>query len=78
MLTQYLIKIFFSIKWSFSKIFGDYYSPFKIKKILEELDELIDNNNLQFVEHNVQEVIEGDTINIVLNVLRRKNFSREN
>ena len=37
-------------------------------KLLEELDELIDNNNLQFVEHNVQEIIEGDAINIILNI----------
>ena len=47
---------------------GDYYSPFKVKKLLEELDELIDDNNLQFVEHNVQEVIEGESINIIFNV----------
>ena len=31
--------------------------PFKIRKLLEKLDELIDNNNLQFVEHNVQETL---------------------
>ena len=60
--------IFFPLNKVFQKYIGDYYSPFKIKKILEELDELIDNNNLQFVEHNVQEIIEEDTINIVLNV----------
>ena len=59
--------IFFPLNQVFQK-YGDYYSPFKIKKILEELDELIDNNNLQFVEHNVQEALDGDTINIVLNV----------
>ena len=60
--------LFFPLKKSFDKLAGDYYSPFKIKKLLEELDELIDNNNLQFVEHNVQEIIEGDAISIILNV----------
>ena len=40
----------------------------RIKKILEELDELIDDNNLQFVEHNVKEEIDGDSINIVFNI----------
>ena len=49
-------------------IIGDYYSPFKVKKLLDELDELINRNSLQFVEHNVQETIEGNTINITLNV----------
>ena len=52
----------------FDKVVGTHYSPFKIKTILEELDSLIDINNLQFVEHNVQEIIEGDKINIILNI----------
>ena len=62
-------KLFFPLNKSFEKYAGDYYSPFKVKKLLEELDELIADNNLQFVEHNVQEIIEGKQINIVLNVI---------
>ena len=61
-------EIFFPLNKTFKKYAGDFYSPFKIKKILEELDELIEKNNLQFVEHNVQESIENDSINVVLNV----------
>lgn len=61
-------KLFFPLNKTYQKYIGEYYSPFKIKKILEELDELIDNNNLQFVEHNVQEVIDGSSINIIFNV----------
>ena len=37
------------------------------KKILDDLDKLIDKNNLQFVEHNAEE-IKDNTINITLNV----------
>ena len=51
---------------------GDYHSPFKIKKLLEEIDNLIERNNLQFVEHNVQEIVEGETINIIFNILEGK------
>ena len=29
----------------------------KLKKFLDEIDNLIEENNLQFVEHNVQEKI---------------------
>ena len=47
---------------------GSYYSPFKIKKLLENIDELIDNSNLQFVEHNVQETLSENTISIVFNI----------
>jgi outer membrane protein insertion porin family len=61
-------KIFFPLNDVFKDYVGSYYSPFKIKKILDELDILIEDNNMQFVEHNVQEIIENDSINIVFNV----------
>ena len=60
--------LFFSLNKIYNNYIGDYYSPFKVKKMLEELDNLINKNNLQFVEHNVQEIIEGDAINIIFNV----------
>ena len=56
--------LFFPLNDIYKKYVGDY-SPFKVKKLLDELDEIIDFNNLQFVEHNVQETVTGDTINIV-------------
>ena len=61
-------KLFFPLNKSYKKYVGDYYSPFKIKTLLEELDELIEKNNLQFVEHNVQETIDGSSIKIKFNV----------
>ena len=60
--------LFFPLNKEFKKYIGDYYSPFKIKKLLEELDRLIELNNLQFVEHNVKEDIKDDSINITLNI----------
>ena len=61
-------KIFFPLNKEFKKYVGEYYSPFKVKKLLENLDDLIDKNNLQFVEHNVTEQIADNSINIILNV----------
>ena len=61
-------ELFFPLNDVFKKYVGDYYSPFKIKLILDELDLLIDRNNLQFVEHSVKEVVETDTIDIVFNI----------
>ena len=61
-------EIFFPLNQIYKKYIGDYYSPFKVKKLLEDLDDLIDKNNLQFVEHNVQEEITKNSINIVLNI----------
>ena len=61
-------KIFFPMNDIYQKYIGEYYSPFKVKKLLKDLDKLIDKNNLQFVEHNVQEQIEEKSINIILNI----------
>ena len=61
-------KIFFPMNDIYQKYIGEYYSPFKVKKLLDDLDKLIDKNNLQFVEHNVQEQIEEKSINIILNI----------
>ena len=61
-------KIFFSLNNIFKNYIGEYYSPFKIKKMLEEIDNIIDANNLQFVEHNVQEIINNDSIDLVFNI----------
>ena len=51
---------------------GQYYSPFKVKKLLEKIDEIIETNNLQFVEHNVEEVLEDETVIIKFNVFEGK------
>ncbi len=60
--------IFFSLNKNYEKIIGSYYSPFKIKELLEDIDILIEKNNLQFVEHNVEETIEGENISIKFNI----------
>ena len=52
----------------YEKIIGEYYSPFKIKRLLEDIDELIEQKNLQFVEHNVEEILEGSSITIKFNI----------
>ena len=41
---------------------------FKITKLLEEIDELIADNDLQFVEHNVEKSVNNDSIDIKFNI----------
>tara|TARA_B100000963_G_scaffold361705_1_gene398821 strand:- start:942 stop:3176 length:2235 start_codon:yes stop_codon:yes gene_type:complete len=62
-------KLFFPLEKTYNKYIGDYYSPFKVKKILDSIDNLIEKNNLQFVEHKVQEIIEGDKIVLSFNII---------
>ncbi len=61
-------KVFLPLNSEFKKIIGKYYSPFKITKLLEELDILIISNDLQFVEHSVNEIISDDGIEIKINI----------
>ncbi len=65
-------KVFTPLNKDFSKIIGDYYSPFKVKSLLDSLDILINNNDLQFIEHSVNEVINKDTIEVVINIYEGK------
>ena len=53
-------KIFLPLNKEYTSVIGQFYSPFTIRKLLESIDELIENNNLQFVEHNVQESIDEE------------------
>ena len=54
MLTLFSIKNIFPLNEIYKETTGDYYSPFRITKILKEIDDIIDKNNLQFVEHRVE------------------------
>ena len=65
-------KLFFPLQDKFKKIIGKYYSPFTVKKLLDELDTLIADNDLQFIEHSVNEILEGETIEIKINIYEGK------
>ena len=61
-------KLFLPLNSKFQDVAGKYYSPFLVKKLLEEVDILISNNDLQFVEHSVKEIINNDSIEIQINI----------
>ncbi len=61
-------KLFLPLNKVFNKTIGKYYSPFFVKKILDELDLIISSEDLQFIEHNVNEVLKEDEIEIIINV----------
>ena len=61
-------KIFIPLNKEFTKYAGKYYSPFSVKKLLDQVDLLIANNDLQFIEHSVNEIIDPDGIEIKINI----------
>ena len=65
-------KVFLALDNEFEKVVGDFYSPFKIKSLLDELDRLINFNDLQFIEHSVNEIISKEGIEIIINIFEGK------
>ena len=61
-------ELFIPLNKEFKKIIGKYYSPFIVKDLLEELDLLINNNDLQFIEHSVNEIVDDKNIEIKINI----------
>ncbi len=60
--------IFVPLNKKFKKIVGNYYSPFTIKKLLDEVDLLVAKNDVQFVEHSVSEILVKDNIEVKINI----------
>ena len=60
--------LFLPLEKNFKKTVGKYYSPFTVKKLLDELDLLIADNDLQFIEHSVNEVLDEESIEIKINI----------
>jgi outer membrane protein insertion porin family len=69
--------IFKNLSSEFNKFAGAYYSPFKIQKILKKIDEIIDNNQLQFVQHSVSETLDKDGIDIVFKIFEGRKIQIE-
>ena len=60
--------IFKGLSEEFSSFAGEYYSPFKIQKVLLKIDDIIDDNELQFVQHSVSETIDENGIDILFKI----------
>ena len=60
--------IFEELKEEFTAFAGEYYSPFKIRKILTKIDNIVDQNELQFVQHTVIETVDEKNIDITFKI----------
>jgi len=69
--------IFKNLSSEFNKFAGEYYSPFKIKKILNKIDQIIDDSKLQFVQHSVSETLDKDGIDIVFKIFEGRKIQIE-
>jgi len=69
--------IFKNLSSEFNKFAGEYYSPFKIQKILKTIEQIIDSNRLQFVQHSVSETLDKDGIDIVFKIFEGRKIQIE-
>jgi len=59
---------FLSLEESFNKLIGKYYSQIKLNNILEKVDKLTEQKELQFINHNVLETLDGNGVEVKINI----------
>ena len=59
---------FASLEKDFNKLVGSYYSKRKLKKVLDKIDKLSEQKELQFINHNVSETLDNDTVDVAINI----------
>ena len=63
---------FLSLEKEFNKLVGKYYSQRKLNTLLEEIDKLTERKELQFVNHNVLETLDGNGVEVKINIFEGK------
>ncbi len=63
---------FLSLEDEFNKLIGKYYSQLKLNNLLEEIDKLTERKELQFINHNVLETLDGKGVEVKINIFEGK------
>ena len=63
---------FLPLEKDFNKLVGKYYSQQKLNTLLEEIDKLTERKELQFVNHNILETLDGDGVEVKINIFEGK------
>ncbi len=59
---------FVSLEKEFNKLVGKYYSQKKLKSVLDKIDKLSEQKELQFINHNVLETLDGQNVEVKINI----------
>ena len=63
---------FVSLESEYNKLVGKYYSQKKLKLILDKIDKLSEQKELQFINHNIVEVLDGNGVEVKINIFEGK------
>ena len=59
---------FISLEKEFDSLVGEYYSARKLQRVLDTIDELSEQKELQFINHNIVETLDTDGIEVKINI----------
>jgi len=65
---------FLSLEEDMNKIVGEYYSPNKLKVILNKINKLSEQRELQFINHEIKDTLEGNEVSVVINIFEGEKF----
>ena len=63
---------FTSLEKEFNKLVGSYYSQKKLKSVLDKVDKLSEQKELQFINHNILETLDGNEVEVKINIFEGK------
>jgi outer membrane protein insertion porin family len=59
---------FLSLESEFNKLIGKYYSQRRLKLVLDKIDKLSEQKELQFINHNILETLDGNGVEVKINI----------
>jgi len=65
---------FLPLESEFNKLVGEYYSQKKLNSLLEKIDKLSEQKELQFINHSVLETLDGNGVEVKINIFEGKKF----
>ena len=65
---------FVSLEKDFNKLVGNYYSQRELNELLEKIDKLSERKELQFINHNILETLDGEGVEVKINIFEGEKF----
>ena len=65
---------FLSLEGEFNKLVGEYYSQTELYSVLEKIDKLSEQKELQYINHNIFETLDGDEIEVKIDIFEGEKF----
>jgi len=65
---------FLSLENEFNKLVGEYYSQRELYSVLEKIDKLSEQKELQFINHNVVETLDGSGVEVKIGIFEGQKF----